>query len=91
MNYKEKILSTFWMPIAGLFYLLFWYAKHIDGIDPKSGQQYYKHKTIDGKTFFKKEGLKNIFSSWKECKTSKTIKNLDVNSFYSTIITNEYV
>ena len=82
----EKLLYS--RPVAlmltGLLTAMFWWAEHIDGVEPKTGQHLYKNKTRDGKLYAKRRGLLNIFNSWKEVKP--TFGSMDVLSLYSAVM-----
>lgn len=80
---KQTLALILYSPLILLFYLSFWYATYIDGVEPKTGQQYYKNKKIDGKTYVKKEGLRHIFNRWELVKhPSNNPRDFDINSMY---------
>lgn len=92
MKFWNKLLTVAsyvaFYPIVGILYLTMQYSLHINGVEPKTGQQYYHYKTENGKSYYKKEGLKNILTRWKECKTSKTFGDNDIASLYPSVISN---
>ncbi len=86
----QKKPNLFWIALSYVlavpFYMLMWYGEHVDGVEPKSGQRRFKHKTVNGHQFYKQEGLKNIFKPWKPVPKVNRFGDMDVNGLYPSIM-----
>lgn len=81
-----KFLKIFFWPLVGIAYALMWYGENVDGVEPKSGQRRYKHKTINGIQYVKREGLKNIFKPWKPVPKVTNLSDMDFASLYPSVL-----
>ena len=70
-----------------LFYVLGKWSEKVDGVEPKSGQQHYDHKTVDGQQYSRRAGLRHRLDKWKP--VVNHFGNMDISSMYPHIFSKE--
>ncbi len=60
------------------------WSTHINGVNPKTGQQLYHffHDTKEGTIYKKRRGLKHVLSRWKLVAPVNHAGGLDIISYY---------